>query len=91
MEKLLGNVRYKTDYPINSATGFSFLFVPNTALIGVNFGQRFILKYPSYIDDKRFVFKGIEYKDPELAFSILQGIRLLMIFILCVDLITMLL
>lgn len=68
MEKLLGNVRYKTDYPINSATGFSFLFVPNTALIGVNFGQRFILKYPSYIDDKRFVFKGIEYKDPELAF-----------------------
>jgi len=68
MEKLLGKNRYKTDYPENGSSGFSFAVGVNTAIIGVNLGENYTAKYPSSINNKRIVFRGIEYKDPELAF-----------------------
>jgi NAD-dependent SIR2 family protein deacetylase len=68
IEKIVGKNGYRAAYPINDPSGFSFAISVNTAIIGVNFGENYIAKCLSSIDNKRIVFRGIEYKDPELTF-----------------------
>lgn len=68
IEKIVGKNGYRTTYPIKDPSGFSFAISVNTAIIGVNFGENYIAKCLSSIDNKRIVFRGIEYKDPELTF-----------------------
>ena len=53
---------------MNSSSAFQFTVSSQSALIGVNYGQRYQIHLPNSYDAKRIVFHGNEYKDPTLKF-----------------------
>ena len=67
VRRLLGNDKLTANYPIDSGTPFRFLIGARSALLGINYGspQSAILK-PEL--SKRIIFRGKEYKDPQLQF-----------------------
>jgi len=65
--KLLGNNRLTVNYPINSKSMFKFVIIARTALLGINTDQ----VRNAYIKPElfsRIVFRGKEYRDPQLRF-----------------------
>ena len=65
--KLLGTDRLTVNYPINSISPFKFVVVARSALIGINYGlPRQASIRPEL--SKRIIFRGKEYRDPQLRF-----------------------
>lgn len=67
-QKVIGNKRFSANYPLGSATNFTFLIVNNSALVGVDCGRQASVQLPDIVSPKRIVFSGIEYRDPTLRF-----------------------
>lgn len=65
---MIGNRRFSANYPLGSATNFTFSVANSSALVGVNCGKRTSIQLPDVISPKRIVFSGIEYRDPTLRF-----------------------
>ena len=68
VRKVIGNRRFSANYPLGSATNFTFSVVNSSALVGVNCGKRTSIQLPDVISPKRIVFSGIVYRDPTLRF-----------------------
>lgn len=68
VKKVIGNKRFSANYPLGSATSFTFSVGNSSALVGVNYGKRTSIQLPDAISPKRIVFSGIEYRDPTLRF-----------------------
>lgn len=67
-DKLFGVSGIEFPYPLNSTTGFVFKIIRNTAIVGINYGDKMQVKLPSAISKKRIIFNGVECHDPELMF-----------------------
>lgn len=67
VRRLLGNDKLTSNYPIESGTPFRFVIGARSALLGINYGssQSAILK-PEL--SRRIIFRGKEYRDPQLQF-----------------------
>lgn len=68
VKKTIGGKRLSQSFPLNSSSAFQFTVSSQSALIGVNYGQRYQIHLPNSYDAKRIVFHGNEYKDPTLKF-----------------------
>ena len=68
VQKTIGGKRLSLSFPLNSSSAFQFTISSQSALVGVNYGQRYQIHLPSSNDEKRIVFRGNEYKDPTLKF-----------------------
>lgn len=67
-DKLFGASGIEFTYPLNSTTGFVFKIIRNTAIVGINYGDKKQVKLPSAISKERIIFNGVECHDPELMF-----------------------
>ena len=65
--KLLGNDRLTVNYPVNSISPFKFVVVARSALIGINYGLPRQASIKPELS-KRIIFRGKEYRDPQLRF-----------------------
>lgn len=65
--KLLGNDRLTVNYPINSISPFKFIVVARSALLGINYGLSRNASIKPELS-KRIIFRGKEYRDPQLRF-----------------------
>lgn len=65
--KLLGNNRLTVNYPVNSISPFKFVVVARSALIGINYGLPRQASIKPELS-KRIIFRGKEYRDPQLRF-----------------------
>lgn len=71
-DKLFGKSGTDLSFPLNSFTGFDFKIRRNSAILGINYGSKAMVRLPNSISDKRIVFNGIECRDPELNFYNIQ-------------------
>lgn len=67
IKKLLGKDKLVANYPVNSITPFRFIICSRSAILAINCGStRNVFLKPELL--KRIVFRGKEYKDPQLRF-----------------------
>lgn len=58
VKKTIGGKRLSQSFPLNSSSAFQFTVSSQSALIGVNYGQRYQIHLPNSYDAKRIVFHG---------------------------------
>lgn len=67
-KRLFGAAGITSIFPRNSATNFTFIIRPNSAILGASTGSQYQVQLPQTIEQKRVVFKGRETRDADLVF-----------------------
>jgi len=65
--RLLGNDKLTMNFPVKSNSLFKFVIVARSALLGINYGVSKNISINPKLD-KRIIFRGKEYRDPQLRF-----------------------
>lgn len=70
-KKIFGiEINLKSEYPINSGSGFTFEVRSNNLYVGITQinNRKANIALPGFISPRQLVYKGIEYPDPQLTF-----------------------
>lgn len=66
--RIIGDSNLKLCFPIQDTSPFVFIISCKSAMLGVNFGEKYQVRLSSGFSPERIVFNGREYKDPTLSF-----------------------
>lgn len=67
VRRLIGNDKLAANYPMESLAPFKFVIRARSALLGINYGSPWNATLKTELS-KRIIFRGKEYRDPQLRF-----------------------
>lgn len=67
VRRLIGNDKLAANYPMESLAPFKFVIGARSALLGINYGFPWNATLKTELS-KRIIFRGKEYRDPQLRF-----------------------